>query len=58
MTRPRTVRVTPQMLRDIAELGEIARAFARNAEAGDYRAAAGDAQAFAARLKRLEEEPK
>ena len=58
MTRPRTVRITAQTLRDIAELGEIARAFARNAEAGDYRAAAGDAQAFAAQLKRIEEASK
>ena len=58
MTRPRTVRVTPQMLREISELGEIARAFARNAEAGDYRAAAGDAQAFALKLRRIEEVPK
>ena len=28
MTRPRTVRVTPQLLREISELGKIAQAFA------------------------------
>lgn len=58
MTRRRTVRISAELLREVAELGEIARAFAASVEARDYRAAAGDAAAFAAKLRRIEEVPK
>jgi hypothetical protein len=55
VTRRRTVRVSAELLREVAELGEIARALAASVEARDYRAAAGDAAAFVAKLRRIEE---
>jgi hypothetical protein len=52
VTRRRTVNA--ELVREMAELGEIARALAASVEARDLRAAAGDAAAFIAKLRRID----
>lgn len=52
MTRRRTV--DAELLREMTELNEIARALAASVEARDLRAAAGNVAAFVAQLRRMD----